>query len=120
MTSTNKWTNVKLLAVVIFCSAFISAGVFAGQMPYEKGVRILPGQWRPHCPYEHIAWIRQFWTRLEPFTQGFYSNDGAPEAYTPDSIATNYRENYARLVEAKNRYDPTNLFRLNANVQPTV
>jgi acetyl esterase/lipase len=61
MTSTSKWTNVKLLAVVIFCSAFISAGVFAGQMPYEKGVRILPGQWRPHCPYEHIAWISPSW-----------------------------------------------------------
>ena len=70
-------------------------------------------------PAEHIAWIRQFWTQLEPFTQGFYSNDGDEEAYAPDSIVASYRENHARLVEVKNRYDPTNLFRLNANVQPT-
>jgi hypothetical protein len=30
------------------------------------------------------------------------------------------RANYPRLVQLKNKYDPTNLFRLNANVQPTV
>lgn len=28
--------------------------------------------------------------------------------------------NYDRLVEVKNTYDPTNLFRLNQNVRPTV
>ncbi len=35
-------------------------------------------------------------------------------------VDSNYRENYDRLVKVKNRYDPTNLFRLNANVRPTV
>lgn len=70
-------------------------------------------------PAEHVAWIREAWTNMEPFTQGFYNNDGDPDAYAEDFVA-NYRQNYARLVEVKNRYDPTNLFRLNANVQPTV
>ena len=70
-------------------------------------------------PTEHMNWMRQFWTRLEPFTQGFYSNDSGTED-TVEEINANYRENYARLVEVKNRYDPKNLFRLNANVQPTV
>jgi FAD/FMN-containing dehydrogenase len=27
---------------------------------------------------------------------------------------------YARLVALKNQYDPTNLFRLNQNIKPTV
>jgi FAD/FMN-containing dehydrogenase len=31
-------------------------------------------------------------------------------------VASNYRQNLARLTEVKNRYDPDNLFRLNANV----
>jgi len=72
-------------------------------------------------PTEHVTWIKQFWTRLEPFTQGFYVNDGDPDAYArPASVHANYRGNYDRLVEIKNKYDPTNLFRLNANVQPTM
>src|SRR5262249_45112080 len=26
-----------------------------------KGLRILPGAWRPHYPWEHIAWISPSW-----------------------------------------------------------
>ena len=70
-------------------------------------------------PTEHIAWLRQYWASLEPFTRGFYTNDMEADA-TVAAVNANYRENYARLVTIKNKYDPTNLFRLNANVEPTV
>ncbi len=70
-------------------------------------------------PSDHIDWIRQYWTGLEPFTHGFYVND-SEEGMTAATIRENYRRNHERLVAAKNRYDPTNLFRLNANVEPTV
>jgi hypothetical protein len=33
-------------------------------------------------------------------------------------IDANYQGNLGRLREVKKKYDPTNLFRLNANVQP--
>ena len=68
---------------------------------------------------EHIDWIRRFWAGLEPYTQGFYVNDlGVDE--TSAQINANYRTNFNRLVAVKNRYDPDNLFRLNANVEPSV
>ncbi|MFH1740029.1 MAG: hypothetical protein ABIH23_13550 [bacterium] len=28
---------------------------------HAKGIRILPGQWRPHYPWEHIAWVSPRW-----------------------------------------------------------
>lgn len=65
----------------------------------------------------HMAWARSYWKTLEPFTAGFYTNDAVDRSAA--AIDANYRQNYPRLVALKNRYDPTNLFRLNANVAPT-
>jgi FAD/FMN-containing dehydrogenase len=70
-------------------------------------------------PSAHIEWIRRFWTTLEPFTHGFYVNDLVADM-TAATIRENYRQNHDRLVQVKNRYDPTNLFRLNANIAPSV
>jgi FAD/FMN-containing dehydrogenase len=70
-------------------------------------------------PSAHIEWIRRYWTALEPFTHGFYVNDLVADM-TAGTIRENYRQNHDRLVQVKNRYDPTNLFRLNANIAPSV
>lgn len=67
----------------------------------------------------HMSAIGDYWSRLEPFTHGFYVNDLEAD-HTAELIRANYRANHDRLVAVKNRYDPTNLFRMNANVQPTV
>jgi hypothetical protein len=65
----------------------------------------------------HIEATRKYWTALEAHTRGFYVND-VPREATVAEINSNYRGNYPRLVEAKKKYDSTNLFRLNANVNP--
>ena len=65
----------------------------------------------------HIDWLRQYWRSLEPHTRGFYTNDAIEESQR--QIDDNYAGNLPRLVALKNRYDPTNLFRLNANILPT-
>jgi FAD/FMN-containing dehydrogenase len=65
----------------------------------------------------HIDATRKYWAALEPYTRGFYVND-LPREVTAAEINANYRGNYSRLVDIKKKYDPTNLFRLNANVKP--
>jgi hypothetical protein len=35
-----------------------------------------------------------------------------------DRIKASYRGNYERLAGAKEKYDPTNLFRVNQNIKP--
>ncbi len=37
---------------------------------------------------------------------------------SPNKVRATYGDNYDRLVALKKHYDPTNLFRLNANVAP--
>jgi hypothetical protein len=68
-----------------------------------------------------IGWARKFWDAMQPYsTGGVYVNylgreadEGAKRikaAYGP--------EKYQRLLALKNKYDPTNLFRLNQNISP--
>jgi hypothetical protein len=66
----------------------------------------------------HIDWLRQYWRSLEPHTRGFYTNDAIEESQR--QIDDNYASNLPRLIAVKNRYDPTNLFRMNANIVPSV
>jgi FAD/FMN-containing dehydrogenase len=67
----------------------------------------------------HVADIKQYWSQLEPHTYGFYVNTVSGDE-TAKQIDQNYRENFPRLVAVKNKYDSTNLFRLNANIAPTI
>lgn len=76
--------------------------------------------WPPDGDSEkHTAYIRRYWGQLEPHTRGFYSVVGEDNVRAAQ-IKSNFEGNFQRLVALKNRYDPRNLFRLNANIQPTV
>ena len=70
----------------------------------------------------HVRWARETAEAMEPFTSsGSYVNQLGPEAEEGmDRIKSSYGANYERLVAVKNKYDPTNLFRLNPNIKPTV
>jgi FAD/FMN-containing dehydrogenase len=75
-------------------------------------------QWEnPADSAANEAAIHAIWSRMEPFTKGFYVNSRSEDDQR--AFADNYGDNYARLVGLKNKYDPANLFRLNANVAPT-
>ena len=67
----------------------------------------------------YIQWTRDYWTAVEPFASGevYVNHLDAEEA---GRITGAYSRNYERLVALKNKYDPSNLFRLNQNIRPTV
>ena len=69
-------------------------------------------------PAPHLKSLRQYWATIAPHTDGFYTNDVVEESQK--ELDENYRGNYPRLVKLKTKYDPSNLFRLNANVRPSV
>jgi hypothetical protein len=69
---------------------------------------------------ENVRWAREGYSRLEPFTRaGAYPNYLFQESR--ERVRQAYGEEaYSRLVALKGRYDPTNLFELNQNIQPSV
>jgi FAD/FMN-containing dehydrogenase len=73
----------------------------------------------PSESQQNISWTREFCTALEPCSiAGAYVNFLGEEGQERTRSA--YRESYARLVALKNSYDPSNFFRLNQNIEPTV
>ena len=68
-----------------------------------------------------MAWARDAWSAMQPFSDGgAYTNYVEGGAEGAARITAAYRpDTYARLVALKNRYDPTNLFRVNQNIIPT-
>ncbi len=72
--------------------------------------------WEPDVARDpHVRYIRNFWNSVEPHTRGFYTNEVADEAQRV--VNNNYFGNFDRLLRIKDEYDPTNLFRLNANIR---
>jgi hypothetical protein len=67
----------------------------------------------------HLSWVRESWDLMRPFsTGGVYVNNLAEEG--EDQVRAAYGPHYDRLEALKNKYDPHNFFRLNANITPTV
>ena len=47
---------------------------------HAKGIRILPGKWRPHYPWEHIAWVSPSWPSQDyiwlDFPEAIFTSQG--------------------------------------------
>jgi hypothetical protein len=78
------------------------------------------GSWLPEGAGDadrHIAWVRGLFGALEPHSRGVYVN------FTSDDAGERVRAAYSdqqwlRLTALKAKYDPTNFFRMNANIPP--
>jgi hypothetical protein len=78
------------------------------------------GSWEdPAQNDEQIAWVRSVHAAIEPWAQtGTYLNYLMDEG--EQRVRDSFGVHYERMVELKNKYDPTNFFRLNQNIKPTV
>lgn len=66
---------------------------------------------------KNIRWARDLWLALHPFsTGGVYVNNLGDEG--ADRVRAAYGDNYPRLAALKGKYDPTNFFCRNQNIQP--
>lgn len=80
---------------------------------------ILVGQWlEPTEDDANIAWVRDTYETLRPYlSDSTYVNYLDADETARAQAA--YGPNHHRLLTLKARYDPTNLFRLNVNLQPS-
>jgi len=70
----------------------------------------------------NVRWTRELSEMMRPFTTGsdYVNQIGLETEEGSERIRAAYGVNYDRLVMLKNKYDPTNLFRHNQNIKPTV
>ena len=68
-----------------------------------------------------IRWTRDCWDAMQPFAERAVSLNGLEDALEEGDhrLAEAYGSHYERLATLKSKYDPTNFFRLNANIKPT-
>jgi FAD/FMN-containing dehydrogenase len=64
------------------------------------------------------VWAREYWEALHPYGAGGAYVNFMMDSEGEDRIRATYRDNYDRLARIKAKYDPTNFFRVNQNIQP--
>jgi FAD/FMN-containing dehydrogenase len=87
----------------------------------EPGFDInIAAAWQPADtdPEHHVDWVRATWERLQPFRDGVYANFLSDDGM--QGVRYAYGDRLQRLTALKDRYDPTNVFRMNANITPSV
>jgi hypothetical protein len=76
--------------------------------------------WRDAAANERqIAWTRDFWTAMRPFSSGVYVNFLSADEGQERVRAAYGEEKYERLAAIKEQYDPRNCFRRNQNILPS-
>jgi FAD/FMN-containing dehydrogenase len=99
--------------------------VSAGESAFgDRSAPILLGveaNWEdPQDDEANISWVRGCVSDMQRFSDsGSYLNYPGFYEEGDQLIRKAFGENHERLVELKNEYDPTNLFRLNQNIRPS-
>ena len=103
-----------------FSGAVSRVAVDATAYPHRSGIHMgVYSIWTdPALATPNVKWAREGWDLMRPVsTGGVYVNElGLDESDA--RIQGAYGSNYPRLAQLKAKYDPENLFRLNANIPP--
>jgi FAD/FMN-containing dehydrogenase len=80
----------------------------------------LTAAWPPTDPNadQHREWVREGWAALQAHSSGVYANFLSDEGST--GVQAAYGDRLSRLTALKDKYDPDNFFRMNANIPPSV
>ena len=70
----------------------------------------------------NIAWTRDFWDQLTPFSSHgrLYLNFAGLGEGNDDLVRKSFGQNFERLAAIKRTYDPDNMFRFNQNIRPSI
>lgn len=66
----------------------------------------------------NVAWGRDFFAAMEPFSTGKTNLNFPGLGEDPDFTLAAFGDHWSRLVDVKRAYDPKNLFRVNQNIRP--
>ena len=83
-------------------------------------VNVISQWFDPADSEQQIGRVRELWSKIEPHTAGAAMINHLNTEDQIERIRASYGGNYERLAAIKSKYDPTNFFRLNANIQPAL
>jgi FAD/FMN-containing dehydrogenase len=88
--------------------------------PHRRGIHFgIYALWNdPSEDRQQTAWVRQTWDAVQPYVAGGVYVNELGEDEGDNRVQEAYAGNYERLREIKRKYDPDNLFCLNANIKP--
>jgi FAD/FMN-containing dehydrogenase len=65
-----------------------------------------------------ISWTKSYYDAVHPYSAGGAYVNFLMDDEGEERVKKTYGDNYQRLVEIKNKYDPDNFFRVNQNMKP--
>jgi FAD/FMN-containing dehydrogenase len=90
----------------------------AGERQAPFVLEILANWAEPEETERNVTWAREFFSSMERFGTGRTNMNFPGLGEDPRFVRAAVGRNYGRLAALKQKYDPTNLFRLNQNIDP--
>jgi len=86
----------------------------------EFVLAINTGWKNPDDNKQQMQWTHDFWTAMKPFSTGGVYVNFLSEDDGQSRVRSAYGdEKYERLVQLKDKYDPSNVFQMNQNIKPS-